>query len=269
MTASLSGATVLVTGAATGVGRALALEAARRGADLIAVDVTDPAETADMIHAAGATARSCVADVRDAEAVRALADELFDDGTVDVVCANAGTGIGGTVDTLASSDFSNVLAVNVLGVFHTVQAFLPALRRTRAAGRPASVLITGSEHSLGVPPYVPPMTAYTTSKHAVLGLAASLRRDLAEDDIQVSLLCPSYVRTERLADYASKDPAFASILQTYGQDADVVAAAAFDGLAAGQFVVPTNAVSRDFVVDLHKTLIDAMEAVTATGRPAS
>src|SRR5439155_23203928 len=153
----------------------------------------------------------------------ALADELLgDNGTVDVVCANAGIGIGGTVDTLVSSDFSNVLAVNVLGVFHTVQAFLPALRRTRAAGRPASVLITGSEHSLGVPPYVPPMTAYTTSKHAVLGLAACLRRDLADDEIDVSLLCPSYVRTERLRDYAANDQAFVSVLDTYGQDGDVV-----------------------------------------------
>jgi NAD(P)-dependent dehydrogenase (short-subunit alcohol dehydrogenase family) len=154
-----------------------------------------------------------------------------------------------------------VLDVNVVGVFNTVQAFLPALRRGRAAGRSAAVLITGSEHSLGVPSYVPPMTAYTTSKHALLGLAACLRRDLADEKIAVSLLCPSYVRTERLRDYAAAQPEMAQVLDKYGQDGSVVAGRAFDGVAAGSFLIPTSPWSTEFVVELHDEVTEAMRAL--------
>jgi NAD(P)-dependent dehydrogenase (short-subunit alcohol dehydrogenase family) len=256
----LSGAVVVVTGAATGVGRALAREAATRGADVFAVDIQDTSETTEMITGAGGRARGAHGDVRDPAGMSALAAEICGrDGAVDIVCANAGAGAGGTVDTLTSADFRGLLEVNVLGVFHTVQAFLPALRRARAAGRPASVLVTGSEHSLGVPPYVPPMTAYTTSKHALLGLAAAMRRDLAADGIAVSLLCPGYVRTERLRGYAASVPEMAKVLDAYGQDGEVVARRAFDSVASGSFLIPTNPVSREFVKDFHRDVLEAME----------
>jgi NAD(P)-dependent dehydrogenase (short-subunit alcohol dehydrogenase family) len=253
----LSGAVVVVTGAATGVGRALAREAAGRGADVVAVDVDDPGETTELIAAAGGRARRARADVRDLAALQALAEELG--GPVDLVCANAGTGAGGTIDTIKSDDLRHLLEVNVLGVFHTAQAFLPGLRLARAAGRPAALLITGSEHSLGVPPYVPPMTGYTTTKHALLGLAAAFRRDLAPEDIAVSLLCPGYVRTERLRAYASASTEMRQVLDAYGQDSADVAGRALDGVARGAFLIPTNPVSRDFVVEFHQEVIDAME----------
>jgi NAD(P)-dependent dehydrogenase (short-subunit alcohol dehydrogenase family) len=258
----LSSAVVAVTGAATGVGRALAYEAAARGADVFAIDVHDAFETTEMIAAAGGRARGVRGDVRDLAAMHALAAEICGrDGAVDIICANAGVGAGGTVDSIASEDFRELLEVNVLGVFHTVKAFLPALRRARSAGRAASVLVTGSEHSLGVPPYVPPMTAYTTSKHALLGLAAAMRRDLAADGVAVSLLCPGYVRTERLRAYAASAPEMAKVLGAYGQDGEVVARRAFDGIASGSFLIPTNPVSKDFVQDFHHAVIDAMGQV--------
>ncbi len=258
-----SGAVVVVTGAATGVGRALAREAAARGADVVALDIGDTAETVELIAAAGGRARGARADVRDPAAMRAVADEICgQDSRVDLVCANAGVGAGGTVDSIASDDFRALLEVNVLGVFHTAQAFLPALRRSRSAGRDAAVLVTGSEHSLGVPPHVPAMTAYTTSKHALLGLAAAMRRDLAGDGIGVSLLCPGYVRTERLRGYAAATPDMARVLDTYGQDGEVVAQRALDGVAVGSFLIPTNPVSREFVLDFHRDVLDAMEKVS-------
>ncbi|ONH27978.1 SDR family NAD(P)-dependent oxidoreductase [Pseudofrankia asymbiotica] len=257
---NLAGGRAVVTGAATGIGRALALEIAARGAEVVVIDVDSPDETVALVRAAGGVARGATADVRDAAALGAVAADLLGpDGTVDLVCANAGIGASGTVDTLTGDGLRDVLDVNVVGTLHTIQAFLPALRRARAAGRAASVLVTGSEHSLGVPPYVPPMTAYTVSKHALLGLAACLRRDLADDRIGVSLLCPSYVRTERLRAYAAAQPAIAEVLATYGQDGDVIARRALDGIASGAFVIPTNRVSHDFVVDLHHEVIAALE----------
>jgi NAD(P)-dependent dehydrogenase (short-subunit alcohol dehydrogenase family) len=256
----LLGARVVVSGAATGVGRALALEAAARGADVVAIDVHDTSETIEIISAAGGSARGATGDVRDYAAMQSVAVEICgDDGAVDVVCANAGVGGGGSLDDLTSEGLREILEVNVLGAFHTVHAFLPALRRARAAGGKPSVLITGSEHSLGVPPYIAPMTAYTTSKHALLGLAACIRRDLAGEGITASLLCPSYVRTERLRSYAGSAPALANVLDTYGQDGDAVARLAFDGLASGSFVIPTNPVSREFVIDFHRDIVETME----------
>lgn len=262
---ALSGALVVVTGAATGIGRALACEAAHRGAEVVAVDVDDPGETVAIISAAGGAARGLTCDVRDESAMRAVASEICgESGRVHVVCANAGIGLGGDIDSATTADFRAIIDVNVLGTFQTVQAFLPALDRAAAAGGPAAVLITGSEHSLGVPPHVPPMLAYTTSKHALLGFAGCLRRDLSGRGIGVSLLCPGYVRTERLQGFATVSPEIAATLETYGQDSDAVARLAFDGVANGAFVIPTNRRSREFVVETHSAIIDAMQRVEPT-----
>jgi NAD(P)-dependent dehydrogenase (short-subunit alcohol dehydrogenase family) len=263
---SLASAVVVVTGAATGVGRALAVEAAARGARVVVLDIEEPAETVELITTAGGSARAVVADVSDREAMQQVAGSLArEEDHLDVLCANAGIGVGGGVDDISCDTLRSVLDVNVVGVFNTVQAFLPLLRGARTGGRDASILITGSEHSLGVPPYVPAMTAYTTSKYALLGLAACLRRDLGDDGIGVSILCPSYVRTERLREYAADSAEIAQVLDTYGQDGDVVAGLGFDGIAEGHFFIPTSPASRDFVVAFHQEAMTAMEAVP--GRP--
>lgn len=255
----VAGGMVVVTGAATGVGRALAVEAARRGAEVLALDVNDTSETVGMITRSGGRARGALADVTDLAAMETLAAEVCGQtGAVDLVCANAGAGVRGTIDTMTTESFRQILDVNVIGAFHTVRAFLPAVRRARTARGHASVLITGSEHSLGVPPYVPPMMAYTTSKHAVLGMAVCMRRDLSPEGISVSVLCPSYVRTERLRSYAAEDPGMADVLATYGQNGENVAQQALDGVENESFLIPTNPVSRDFVLELHREIIDSV-----------
>jgi NAD(P)-dependent dehydrogenase (short-subunit alcohol dehydrogenase family) len=258
----LDGQRVVVTGAATGVGRAFALEAARRGAHVVVTDVEDPDDTVALITQAGGSAEGMTFDVRDPDAATALADAV---GAVDLVCANAGTGGAGTIDTLRLDDLRRIFDVNVFGVCTTVQSFLPGLRRMRAEGRRAHVLITGSEHSLGVPPYVAPMTGYTMSKHALLGFAACLRRDLADDGIGVTIACPSYVRTERLRSFAESSSAIAEILEGYGQDADETAERAFDGIRRGDFVVSTSPVMAEFVTETHREIIDAVRDVAALG----
>ena len=204
-----------------------------------------------------AAADGAVCDVTAEAALTALAAEH---GDVDLVCANAGILAGGTVMTMAASEFRRVLEVNVVGTVNTVRAFLPALQAARGDGDPASILITGSDRSLGVPPNESGGTAYTTSKHAVLGFAVCLRRDLADEGIGVTLLCPGYVRTERLLAMASQEPAFAAILSDHAQDVDDVARLAFDGLAADHLLVATNPASTPYVNDLHTAILDAMPA---------
>ena len=255
MTGQLSGRHAVVTGAATGIGRGLAREAARRGAEVLVVDVDDPSETVAMVVRDGGRASGAVCDITDVDALQALAAKHHD---IDLVCANVGTGAGGTILTLSLSDFRRTLEINVLGAIATAQAFLPGLLAARAGGRPASILITGSEHSLGVPPYVKPMSAYTMSKHALLGLAACMQRDLEQEGVDVSLLCPSYVRTERLQAMATQSPAVAQVIEAYAQEVDEVARRAFDGLSTGQLIVPTNPISTEFVTGLHTAIIDAM-----------
>lgn len=255
MTVDLTGRYAVVTGAATGIGRGLAREAARRGAKVLVVDVDDPGESVALVESDGGRAAGVVCDITDADALQALAAEHSD---VDLVCANVGIGMAGTILTLEPADFRRILEVNVVGTVATVQAFLPGLRAARSVGRPASILITGSEHSLGVPPYVAPLSAYTTSKHALLGLAACMRRDLEDEGIDVTLLCPGYVRTERLQARANESAAVAEVVKRYAQEVDEVARLAFDGLAAGQLVVPTNPVSTAFVTELHTAIVDAM-----------
>jgi NAD(P)-dependent dehydrogenase (short-subunit alcohol dehydrogenase family) len=262
----IAGGLVVVTGAATGVGRALALEAAGRGAEVLVVDVNDTSETVGMITGSGGRASGALADVTDLASLEALSTEVCGQaGAVDLVCANAGTGVRGTIDTLTSESLRQIFDVNVLGAFHTVRAFLPALRRARTTRGHASVLITGSEHSLGVPPHVAPMMPYTTSKHAVLGMAACMRRDLASEEISVSVLCPGYVRTERLRAYADAEPEMAEVLATYGQDSEIVARQALDGVDRGSFVIPTNPASRDFILEFHREIISSVEQIPMEG----
>jgi NAD(P)-dependent dehydrogenase (short-subunit alcohol dehydrogenase family) len=102
------------------------------------------------------------------------------------------------------------------------------------------------------------MTAYTTSKHALLGLAVCLARDLADDGIGVSLLCPSYVATERLRAMATESADVQAILRDYAQEPEQVARQAFDGMASRQLVVPTNGLSTAFVTELHTAIVNAM-----------
>jgi NAD(P)-dependent dehydrogenase (short-subunit alcohol dehydrogenase family) len=261
----------VVTGAATGVGRALALEAAARGATVIAVDIDDPVVTVNTIVDAGGSASSQIADVRDVDAMQRIGAEIDDsDANVALVCANAGIGVTGTLQATSVEDFRRVLDVNVVGSVNTVQAFLPGLRRAAASGR-ASVLLTGSEHSLGVPPHIPPLTAYTTSKHALLGLAACLRRDLEPDGIGVSLLCPGYVRTERLRTHADASESLAEALEAYGQDGDVVARMALDGVERDDLLIPTSPVSYEFAARFHREVLEALKSLAPTppGEPSA
>ena len=103
------------------------------------------------------------------------------------------------------------------------------------------------------------MSLYTRSKHALLGIAALARRDLAAYGVHVAILCPGWTATESVRLYAKLDDHIRMVLDTMSQEPPVVAKCAFDGLALGQH----NPVSRDFVVATHQEIINAMEPGSA------
>ncbi len=189
-----SGRVAVVTGAAGGIGRALALEAAGRGMRVALGDV-DPGgleETRRGVLARGARAVARVTDVSSESDVVALADlaerEL---GGAHLLFNNAGVLVGGCAWERTLEDWRWVLGVNLFGVIHGVRVFVP---RMLAAGGPAHVVNTASVGGLLSGPFLSP---YIVSKHAVVALSEALRDVLAAQDasIGVSVLCPGALRT--------------------------------------------------------------------------
>jgi NAD(P)-dependent dehydrogenase (short-subunit alcohol dehydrogenase family) len=259
----LDGKVVVITGAASGIGEGMAREAASRGAMLMLVDRYDPATALAAVRAMGVRAESAICDVSDVAAVDALAARTLDlFGAVDVLLANAGGGVAGALQHTAPADFDRVMATNVNGVFYCLHAFAPALAAAAHPGEPSRLMITGSEHSFGLPPWGP-MSAYTISKHALLGLADCARRDLAALNIKVTLLCPSWVLTRAVGGYLASSPALAAQVEPVVQTVEQVAVAALDALERGDFLAPTNLVSRGFALSRAAEVTHAFEGLAS------
>lgn len=191
----LGGRVALVTGAGSGIGAALAREAARRGMHVVACDYrADTLEqiVAQAMEAGAASAHSRVFDVRDAAAFATIAAELKSMfGGVDLLCCNAGVLTPGRLWEMTTADFDALLDINVKGVVNAIRAFVPDML---ARGRDSHVLITGSMGGL-IPS--PMLAAYSASKAAVIAIAETLHLDLAAigAPIRVSLLAPGAVKT--------------------------------------------------------------------------
>jgi NAD(P)-dependent dehydrogenase (short-subunit alcohol dehydrogenase family) len=181
-----------VTGAGSGIGRALAEGLAAQGAAVLAADVDEAGlgEVVAGIRAKGGRAEAARTDVSDRAQVLALADRAFGTfGRVHVLCNNAGVAVWGGLEQASHRDWQWVLGVNLWGVIHGLEAFLP---RMIAQGQGGHVLNTASmagliaSQGLGV---------YNTSKYAVVGLSETLAKDLRPYGIGVSVLCPMGVAT--------------------------------------------------------------------------
>ncbi|MCP2260271.1 Short-chain dehydrogenase [Streptoalloteichus tenebrarius] len=187
-----AGRLVVITGAGSGIGRATALAAAEAGADVVAWDIDGAAaeRTAEQAHERGVRAWASRVDVTDPEAVRAAAAEVRAEGGVpDVVMANAGIGVMGFFAATDEHVWRRVVDVNLLGVVHTLQAFLPALIERGQGGH----LVITSSMAAYAP--APGNLTYTAAKAGVLALGRGLREELAEHGIDVSVVCPGMIST--------------------------------------------------------------------------
>jgi NAD(P)-dependent dehydrogenase (short-subunit alcohol dehydrogenase family) len=201
----LRGKVAVVTGAASGIGRALADRFAAEGMRVCLADVERGAlaRAAGELAAAAAEVLAVPTDVARAEEVEALRDRVLERfGAVHVVCNNAGVSLGGAVWEASLADWRWVLGVNLWGVIHGVGTFVPMLL---AQGEEGHVVNTASMAGLTSPAGG---GAYNVSKHAVVALSETLHRDLAARGarVRVSLLCPSWVDT-RILESARNRPA--------------------------------------------------------------
>jgi (+)-trans-carveol dehydrogenase len=201
----LEGKVVLVTGAARGLGRSIAVRMAEEGAEIIAIDVCrsiegvpiplstgdDLAETAAMVEGLGRAIHTAEADVRDYEALAAAVDDGVERlGRLDVVVANAGIGNGGvTLDQVDERDWTDMIDVNLAGVWKTVKAGVP---HVLAGGHGGSIALISSVGGLKA---YPMMGAYVAAKHGVVGLMRAFAVELGEHSIRVNSVHPTNVST--------------------------------------------------------------------------
>lgn len=196
---------VVITGAGSGIGRALAVACAGEGMRVVVSDIEADAleQTAAEVRSSGVECLAVPANVADRAAVERLAEQAYARfGAVHLLCNNAGVLVYKPLTETTDADWQWVLSVNLFGVINGVQAFLP---RLLAQGGEAHIVNTASIVGLYVPPRVG-LGAYTTSKFAIVGLSESLRDDLAPRGIGVSVLCPGPVYTRINAAARNRPP---------------------------------------------------------------
>ena len=218
-TAHFNGGVAVITGGGAGLGAAMARRFAncRMAVVVLDIDGEQAEQTAQDIRANGGTAIAETVDVADGDALRAIARRVEDEfGYCSVLCANVGVQQFGAIDKLSENDWRWVLDVNVMGVIHTVDAFLPLVRK---APRPRHILITSSSaaYSPGIR-----MAAYTTGKYAVTGYGETLRMELADEDIGVSILFPAGMSTTHLQSSLKARPAELGAAEIRREDIDAM-----------------------------------------------
>jgi NAD(P)-dependent dehydrogenase (short-subunit alcohol dehydrogenase family) len=186
-------ANAVVTGAGSGIGRAFAFELAARGGRVVCSDIDEGSAqaTAEIIGQRGGSARAARCDVSSESEVHGLAAEAqsWFAGPPTMVVNNAGVGIGGTsIGQTPLDDWRWALAINLWGPIHGCHVFVPLLR---AAGYGA-IINVASAASFGAAPQMAP---YNVSKAGVLALSETLAAELSGTGVHVSVLCPTFVKT--------------------------------------------------------------------------
>jgi len=192
---TFDGAVAIITGGASGIGRALGQALARRGGRVVLADVdSDPAEeAATAIRGQGGVAESAYLDVTDADAVRALVDDVAArHGRLDYMFNNAGIGAPGGIEAVSLESWNLVIDVNLRGVVHGVAAAYPRMLE-QGFGH-----IVNTASMAGLTP-TPMAASYCATKHAVVGLSRTLRAEARTRGVRVSVLCPGPIRTPILS----------------------------------------------------------------------
>ena len=259
---NFKGKVAAITGAASGMGRTLAVELAQRGCHLALSDVNEQglAETASIVAKLGVKVTTAKLDVADREAMNAWADQVAaEHGKVNLIFNNAGVALGAFLDTVKPDDFEWIMGINFWGVVWGTQAFLPHLKK---AGDGHIINISSLFGLLAVPS----QGTYNATKFAVRGYTEALRQELDMMNCGVSATCvhPGGIRTN-IARAARMDN---SIREKTGQDAEA-ARARFDKAlnltsaesAARQMLRAVEGNKRRVVVGLDAKLLDIVVRV--------
>ncbi|VVE47376.1 3-hydroxybutyrate dehydrogenase [Pandoraea commovens] len=188
----LNGKVAVVTGAASGIGKEIALTLARAGAAIAIADLNQQGADAvvEEIKAAGGRAIGVAMDVTNEEAVNSGIDKVVETfGSVDILISNAGIQIVNPIENYAFSDWKKMQAIHVDGAFLTTKA---ALKHMYKDDRGGIVIYMGSVHSHEASPL---KSAYVAAKHALLGLARVLAKEGAKHNVRSHVICPGFVRT--------------------------------------------------------------------------
>lgn len=181
----------IVTGAASGIGKAIATLYAANGARVVIADLNLDAasQAADEITASGGNAMAVAMDVTSEEQVNdGVAKVIAAWGQVDVLVSNAGIQIVNPVENYAYADWKKMLAIHLDGAFLTSKAVLPHMY---AAGS-GSIIFMGSVHSKEASPL---KSAYVTAKHGLLGLSRVIAKEGGKKGVRTNVICPGFVRT--------------------------------------------------------------------------
>lgn len=187
----LNNKVAIITGAASGIGKEIAVEFAKEGARVVIADLLlDAAQaTADDIGKSG-TAMAVAMDVTDEIQVeQGVADAVAAYGGVDILVSNAGIQIVSPIVDLAFNDWKKLLAIHLDGGFLTTRACMREMVKARKGG---SIIYMGSVHSHEASPLKAP---YVAAKHGLLGLARVVAKEGAKDKIRSNVICPGFVRT--------------------------------------------------------------------------
>ena len=197
--ATSRGASAVVTGAGSGIGAAFAVELGRRGGAVVCSDIDEAAaqRTVDTITGQGAKAVAIRCDVSRFDDVRALADQSQSwFGAPTLVINNAGVGAGGApIGAAPLDDWTWTLGINLWGPIHGCHVFAPILREAGPSHQPRGIINVASAAAFGA---APGMAAYNVSKAGVLSLSETLAAELSGTGIRVTVLCPTFVKTNIL-----------------------------------------------------------------------
>lgn len=266
----LKNSTAVVTGAASGIGAALAAELGAHGMAVVVADIDEDGarQTADTLTRGGATALAVRVDTSDAASVELLAKTAYAAyGSVELVCNNAGVLTFGNVTESPVDDWRWLSSVNVEGLLNSVHAFVP---RMRAQSGWRHIMNTASTHAFLADPGFTGL--YSATKQAVVAISRGLRQELAPEGIDVTLLCPGQVASRILDSQRSRPERFGPLAaEPFGTgmipvgtiDPEDVARQAVAGLLAGDevtFAVGDSSVFREQVADWWRTVDRAIAA---------
>lgn len=245
-TGYLQGKKCLITGAASGIGKAVAEAAGREGAQLFLTDINGEQlnEVASAISRQGGKVQLCKAfDISNIEAVQAFADEIHaSHGSLDVLMNIAGISIWGAVENMQHESWRKLIEINLMGPIHVIECFIPQMIKAGKGGH--LVNVSSAAGLFGLPWHA----AYSATKFGLRGISEVLRFDLARHGIKVSLVCPGgvdtgLVKTIQIEGIDMDLPRFEKLRQRFRKHAvtpEAAARAILKGVKANKYMIFTS-----------------------------